>query len=455
MEHDIHRIEEIQAEFERRGIRKVKLGGFDIDCILRGKYVSLEKFWSILKGGLGFCDVIFGWDSQDVLYDASVVTGWHTGYPDLAARVDTSTLRVIPWEPDTASFLIDFVDKDGNPFQPSPRQLLKRTLERVKAKGYVATTALEFEFFIYEENAVSAREKNFRRLTPLSPGMFGYSWLRTSQSSDLVHELIDALADFDVPVEGFHTETGPGVFEAAIRYTDALASADRGALFKTAVKEICHRHGLMACFMAKPANGLPGCSGHTHQSLWNADGTRNLFYDPSRPMGVSTLCESFLAGQLALMPEFCAFYAPNVNSYRRMLDGNWAPHAANWGIENRTCALRLIPGSESATRIEFRLTAADVNPYVATAAMLESGLYGIEHELALPPPVRGNAYAAKAPPLPTSLSRAVDALAESKRARELLGEGFVEHYQITRAWEVKQAEKAVTDWELARYLELA
>lgn len=444
---------DIEARFAEDGIRRVKIGGFDVDGILRGKYVSLDKFWSIVEGGMGFCDVIFGWDSADELYTEPTITGWHTGYPDAPARIDLSTYRRIPWEPDTAAFLLDFEDVNGKRVEVAPRNVLKRVLERLEVAGYQATCALEFEFFVYREAPWALEEKGYRDPRPLTPGMFGYSWLRSSQSSALVHDLLEQLDEFDVPVEGFHTETGPGVFEAAIRYCGALEAADRAALFKTAVKEICHRHGVMATFMAKPQNGLPGCSGHTHQSLWK-DG-KNAFHDPSREHGMSALCDHFLAGQIALMPELCAMIAPNVNSYKRLLDGHWAPGSLTWGIENRTCALRYIPGSDKSTRIEHRLPAADVNPYIGMAACLGSGLWGIEKGLEAPTITKGNAYESGAARVASSLHEAVDAFARSEAARDLFGDVFVDHYLVTRRHEVMAAARAVTDWETKRYFELA
>lgn len=449
-------IERIRKQFEEHQIKRVKLGGFDIDGILRGKYVSLDKFWSAVEGGLGFCDVIFGWDSSDQLYDRSQVTGWHTGYPDTPAVIDLETFRRIPWEPNTAAFLIDFKDAKGNPLEVSPRQVLKSVLARANAMGFWPTMSCEFEFFIYDENAWSLKEKGYRDARPLSPGMFGYSWLRTSQSVGLVHEIIDSMAEFDIEIEGFHTETGPGVFEAAIRYDDALRAADKAALFKTAMKEICHRHGLLASFMAKPSNALPGCSGHIHQSLWSAEHDKNLFFDAKGERGMSETMRQYLAGQVQLMPELCGLIAPNVNSYKRLVQGTWAPTTATWGFDNRTCALRVIPGAAKGTRIEFRLAAADINPYIAIATCLASGMYGIESRLSPPPPTSGNAYDARdAVPLPSSLRAAIEALDRSKRAREILGATFIDHYVMSRDFECRQAERAVTDWELARYFELA
>ncbi len=444
-------LESLRLVFEERKVSKVKIGGFDVDGVLRGKYVSLEKFFSAAQGGLGFCDVIFGWDVGDQLYDNAQVTGWHTGYPDALATIDLSTFRMIPWEPGTAAFLLDFCDRDGKPLAISPRQVLQRVLSRAARMGFEARLAAEYEFFLFKETPESARAKGFHGLTPLSPGMFGYSWLRASESKELVHQIQDQLAAFDVQIEGFHTETGPGVFEAAIAVDAGLRAADKAALFKTAVKEIAHAHGLMPCFMAKWNEKLPGCSGHVHLSLW--EGQRNAFSDGAG--GMSRQMGQAIAGQLALMPELTAVIAPTVNSYKRMVEGAWAPTRATWGVENRTTALRAIPGSSKSTRIEHRQAAADINPYLAMAVAVGSALWGIEHGMAPPPPVSGNAYEAKeAPRLPRSLAEAAERLRASSAARDILGPEFVEHFARTREWEVRQFERAVTTWELERYLEI-
>jgi glutamine synthetase len=443
----------LRPAFEERGIKKVKIGGFDVDGVLRGKYVSLDKFWSAIKSGFGFCDVIFGWDIGDVLYDNAKVTGWHSGYPDAHATIDLDTFRVIPWEPDTAAFLVDFVDERGVAHPACPRSLLKSVLARAAKRGLSATFACEFEFFVFKETSESLHAKGFRGMQPLSHGMFGYSWMREGQHSDLCHAILDEMAAFDIPIEGLHTETGPGVYEVALRYDDALRMADKAALFKTAMKQLAARRGLSCTFMAKWNAELPGSSGHLHQSLWK-DGT-NVFYDLGDPSSLSATAKQYLGGQIALMPELTALYSPTVNAYKRYVPGVWAPLTASWGAENRTCAIRTIAGGPSGTRLEYRQTAADINPYIAIATCLAAGLHGIENQLTPPPPASGDASRGDAgfAPLPRTLREATAALANSASARAVLGEPFVDHYVRTRDWEVRQYERAVTDWELRRYFE--
>ena len=444
---------ELRKTFEERGITKVKVGGFDVDGVLRGKYVSLDKFWGILENGFGFCDVIFGWDIGDVLYDNAKVTGWSTGYPDTLARIDEASMRILPWEPGTACFLVDFVLPGGAPHPACPRSLLKTVIAKAKSLGYSATFACEFEFFIFKETSDSLHAKGFRGLTPLSPGMFGYSWLREGQNSELCHAILDEMQAFDIPIEALHTETGPGVYEVAIRYDEALRMADKAALFKTAMKTICSRRGLQCTFMAKWNADLPGSSGHLHQSLWN--GKTNAFYDKGDAHSLSAVAKNYLAGQIALMPELTALYSPTINAYKRYVPGVWAPLTASWGPENRTAAIRAIAGGTSGTRLEYRQTAADINPYIAIATCLAAGLHGIENKLVPPAPGSGDASRGEAgfAPLPRTLKEANALLAASESARTILGEPFVDHYVRTRDWEVRQYEKAVTEWELKRYFE--
>jgi glutamine synthetase len=445
----------VPPEFWRRleddGVRWAKLGGFDIDGVLRGKYVSIDKLRSALEHGFGFCDVIFGWDMADVLYDAAKVTGWHSGYPDAHAVIDVSTARRIPWEPGVVALLCDFRDTAGVAHPACPRSLLKSVKARAQSLGFEAVFAAEFEFFFFRESRDDLAAKGYTNLTPLDPGMMGYSWLRTGQDAELVRDILDSLAAHDIEVEGFHTETGPGVYEAAIRYDDVLAAADKAALFKTALKQLAPRHGLSVTFMAKTNARLPGSSGHLHQSLWR-DGV-NVFAG-GKGRKLSPTLRAYLGGQVALMRELTALISPTINSYKRYVPGVWAPLSASWGIDNRTCALRVIdPDSPTAARIECRQAAADINPFIAMAACLAAGLWGIEHELDPGEPVVGDAGSGRER-FPGTLKEAAALLEQSAAARELLGAQFVDHYVMTRKWEVAEFERAVTDWESRRYFEM-
>jgi glutamine synthetase len=445
--------QELLSDLEARGISRAKIGGFDIDGVLRGKYVSLDKLKSALSGGFGFCDVIFGWDIADVLYDNAKMTGWHTGYPDAHAVLDTSTLRDIPWEPGTVALLADFRDEQGGAHPACPRSLLRSVLSRAEKMGYSAKLSCEFEFFLFEETPRSLHDKRFAGLTPLSPGMFGYSWVREGQNKKLMAAILDGMRAFDIEIEGLHTETGPGVYEAAIRYDDALRAADKAALFKVAMKQIAYEHGLAVTFMAKWNADLPGSSGHLHQSLWK-DG-QNVFQDGSSPDKVPAALRHYIGGQVALMPELTALYSPTINSYKRYVPGVWAPLTASWGVENRTSAIRVIGLGTPGARVEYRQTAADINPYIAMATCLAAGLHGIENRIEPTPAASGDASVADASraALPRTLAEATRRLDESRRAREILGEAFVDHYVRTRDWEVRQYERAVTNWELKRYFE--
>jgi glutamine synthetase len=252
-----------------------------------------------------------------------------------------------------------------------------------------------------------------------------------------------------------HTETGPGVYETAIHHADPLLAADMAALFKTTLKVLCARHGCSVTFMAKWHPDLPGSSGHIHQSLWSADGGENLFAGPESEYGLSELGQRYLAGLMTLSTDLTAVFSPTINSYKRFVPGMWAPLSPSWDVENRTCSIRVINGpGRNAARLELRQTAADINPYLAIAASLAAGLYGIERALPLSPPSRGDASAQKhGPVFPRSLGAAAEAMANSQLVRQVLPEAFVEHYTRTRDWEVRQHGRSVSHWELERYFE--
>jgi glutamine synthetase len=442
-----------RAIVEERGLQHVKIGVFDNDGILRGKYLDRQKFLGALDQGMGFCDVVLGWDSNDQQYDNITFTGWHTAFPDAPVRLLPQTCRALPLEGNMLLFLGEFA---GTAEQVCPRATLRRVLERASSMGYAASAAAEYEFFLFNETPASVREKNYRGLSNLTPGYFGYSVLRSSVHVELYQQLLQLADDMRMPIEGLHTETGPGVIEAALRYTEALEAADRAALFKTFVKVLAQRRGLMATFMAKWSQQLPGQSGHLHVSLTRADGA-SAFHDEAGRHTMSQEMRWFVGGQQALMPELLAMVASTVNSYSRLVPGFWAPTSATWGVENRTCALRVIQGGAKSQRVEYRIAAADINPYLALAVAIGSGLWGIEHRIEPDEPITGNAYERKLPAkrqLPRTLTEAAERLAHSKAAQALFGAPFVAHFAASREWEEREFRRAVTDWELARYFEI-
>ena len=434
---------------------KIKFAIPDVDGILRGKTIHKEKFLDVAEKSIGFCDVVFGWDANDVCYDNVKITGWHTGYPDAQAKIDLNTYRNIPWDHQIPFFLGDFSEENGEGLASCPRSLLKKIQAEADQMGFRSTFSQEFEWFNFLGKPNELAQSDYSKLQPITPGMFGYSLLRPSQYPTYFNEIFELMAAFDVPLEGMHTETGPGVYEAAILHDNILTAADKAVLFKTGVKEIAYRHGIVASFMAKWNDDLPGCGGHLHQSLWSKKNGKNLFLLEEQQSMNSTM-ENYLAGLLYCLPEIMPMYVPNVNSYKRLREGAWAPTTLTWGKDNRTAAVRLINGNEKSARLEMRITGADTNPYLAMGACLASGLYGIKNNLKLGiEETIGNAYEqAINKKLPENLLDASRIMKDSKIAHELFGEAFVDHFIRTREWEWREFSKAVTDWEMKRYFEI-
>ena len=446
------------AMLKESGATKVKVAVADIDGILRGKYLHIDKFLNAAQtfpaGGFGFCDVVMGWDMMDHPYDNTELTGWQHGYPDALARLDLDTLRRVPWDSDVPLVLGEFVNSDGTPHAACARQTLQRVLKRAEKMGFQVMTGMEFEWYNFAETPQSWAAKKGVDPEPLTQGMFGYSLLRVSQHQDYFNAIMDQMLAFGVPLEGLHTETGPGVYEAAIAFSAALEQADRAVLFKAGIKEIAAGFGIMPSFMAKPHQQLPGCSGHIHQSL--SDGSKNVFYSAKGTHNMSPLFESYVAGQVACMMDFAPLLWPTINSYKRLVDGYWAPVKPTWAVDNRTASFRVISASSTATRLETRCPGADVNPYLAMAAVIAAGLDGVEKGLKLTSlPITGvNQGAEDMVTVPRTLIDATRLFQQSAVARDWLGDVFVDHFSATRDWEWRQWLDSVTDWELKRYLEI-
>ena len=459
------------TDFRQRGIQQVMLGVTDIDGVLRGKFVSLDKFRSLLAKGGGFCDCVFGWDMDDQLYEgapfegagSNAVTGWHSGFPDARYRLAAVTERTLP-DDGTPCFIGEFADQDGSVHAICPRSLLRRVLARAESAGFAVKAGFEYEFFVFNESPHSVRAKGYRNLQPFTPGNFGYSVLRAAANADVFEALLNYCADMRMPLEGLHCETGPGVWEAALAPAEGLEAADRAVLFKTFSKAFFQRRDQMATFMAKWSMDYPGQSGHYHFSLLNEDGGNVFAGSASAADGdVPARARWAFGGLVRYIPEFLPMLAPTVNSFTRLVKGAWAPTASSWGIDNRTAAFRFIPAladeGDDKQHIECRVGGADGNPYLAAAATLGAALAGIEERIEPPAPVAGNAYDSE-DSLPAeerfapTLREAAVRFGASARARELFGEVFVDHFAATRLWETKQAERHVDDWQLSRYFEI-
>ncbi|KAJ3299895.1 hypothetical protein HK104_006252 [Borealophlyctis nickersoniae] len=430
---------------------KVKLSGCDLDGIARGKYMAKSKLLKSVDDGFGFCNVVFGWDMLDKVYDKSIfeaITKDH-GYSDIQARIDKSTYRRIPWENNQPFYLVDFYNPVTNePYELCPRSLLKRIVKECEDRGYKALCGMEFEWYNFQETPTTLAQKKGVGLNPLTPGMFGYSLVRPTLNQSFFDDIFDQCAKFGVPLEALHTETGPGVIEAAIEYTDALRLADRAHLFKTSVKQLALNRGIMASFMAKPWPDLPGCSGHIHVSLADIKTGDNAFVDQA-------VRDSFIAGVLEGLPSIMVFLAPTVNSYKRLVENYWAPITISYGFENRTTSIRIIGPPTSpptSTRLEIRVPGADVNPYLALASLLACGIHGVKNKWTPKvPPSDGDVTGSGGERLPRTLKEATEKMLEKgSLARKVLGDALVEHYGATRLHEWKQ-------WEtrLDRMIEIA
>ena len=439
------------------GIRTFRIAAPDIDGLQRGKRIPAEYFASsVAHKGSNIADILFGWDVMDELLDNLTFTGWHTAYPDVTLLPDLSTLRVVPWEQDTAMVTCDITHLDGRPVTISPREVLKRVVARAHSLGYEPMAAYEFEFYVFEGTPRELARRNWRDPEPITHGSRTYSLYRGTGTEFLIGRIRESLHACGIDIEASNSEHGPGQFEVNIHYSDALTAADNASTLKSAVKEISAQEGYTATFMAKVNPAWAGSSGHLHQSLSTLDGAP-AFANPDDGLALSAVGQQYVAGMLELAQAFTAFYCPTINSYKRTEGGSWAGSSATWGRDNRTVAIRAIPSHGPAARVENRVPGADANPYLVIAANIASGLYGIENGLTPPAPMTGNAYInpeANARLLPDSLAAATAVLRDCAPARDLLGEDFVDHYVLTRDWEIAQFGRAVTDWETTRYLEI-
>jgi len=443
----------------------IKLGVPDIDGVFRGKRVAAKFFLDSVSDGFAQSDVLFGWDIAENIVPTLKVSSVEGGFGDFIMEPDLATFALVPWEDRVASCVCDLETEHGEPVTVSPRYVLNSLLKRARTLGYEPVAASELEMRFFREDQVSVREKDYGpNLSPLNPGTNCYVISHATADDHLLKNVAQMMSEYGIEIEGYNREHGPGMYEINMHYTDVLSAADRTMLFKSGTKEICFQMGFLVSFMAKWNDQEDGNSGHTHISLWDRNRERNLFWDDEGVDHMSPTMQQFLAGVLSKMPEFMALYAPTINSYKRYIEGTWTPLNTTWGIDNRTCAVRVINNGRRAIRLENRVPGSDANFYLVFSALLASGLYGIERKLELPPRIDGSAYnpanlaagiaQGQILPLARNLSSATDLFEKSEIAKEYLGADFVEHFTATRHWEIQEYERAVTNWERRRYLEL-
>jgi len=432
-------------------IDTVIIGFTDMQGRLVGKRASARLFLDELaEHGAECCNYLLAVDVENNTVDGYAISSWERGYGDMAMMPDLDTLRHTPWLPGTVMVTADLTWLDGTPVNPDPRQVLKRQIARLKEKGLAAQAATELEFIVFDDTYRDAWKKKYEGLTPASDYNIDYALMASTRMEPLMRDIRNHMDAAGMYCEGIKGECNLGQQEIAFRYTDALGTCDNHSVYKNGAKEIADAHGKSLTFMAK-FNEREGNSCHIHLSVVG-EGGEPVMADKDRPYGFSKLMEHWIAGQLATLRELTLFFAPNINSYKRYVEGSFAPTAVAWGVDNRTCALRVV-GKGHSLRAENRVPGGDVNQYLAVAALIAGGLYGIEHELELEPIFEGNAYASDAPRVPSSLREATELFAGSEIAIEAFGEDVVAHYLNNARIEQAAYDAAITDWERVRGFE--
>lgn len=439
---------------------KALVGAGEIDTVivaitdaqgrLQGKRCGARFFLEeVMNHGAEGCNYLLAVDVDMNTVDGYAMSSWADGYGDMVMKPDLGTMRVVPWIDGSALVLCDVLWLDNSPVVASPRQILKRQIDRLAQLGYQAFAGTELEFILFEDSYEGAWRGHYNDLTPATLHNVDYSLLATTRLEPLIRDIRVGMEGAGLYLEAAKGECNYGQQEIGFRYDNALTSCDNHVIYKNGAKEIAAQHGKSLTFMAK-FNEREGNSCHVHLSLRRLDGGPVLAGEGR--YGFSEVMEHFIAGQLAVMKEFTYFLAPNINSYKRFVEGSFAPTAVAWGLDNRTCALRIV-GQGQSLRTENRAGGGDVNPYLAVAAMIASAVYGIENQLELPAVTTGNAYTSGADRLPTTLRAARDLLAGSAIAREAFGADVVAHYVNAADVELRAFESTVTDWERFRGFE--
>ena len=436
-------------------IDTVMAGFVDMQGRLVGKRIPAQYFLStVADEGVHFCKYLLGTDMEMGTPGGFDLMNWNEGYGDWTAIPDLDTLRAIPWLDGTVMVLSDVVDHAGHPVAVAPRQILRHQIERVRQMGYEPVVATELEFYLWKETYDTAHQKGYHNLQPFGWYLEDYHFLQSSKAEPFYRQVRTQMQDAGIPVISGKGEAGPGQYEINLAHGEALQTADNHAIYKHGMKEIAFQHELAVSFMAKPDHTLTGSSCHVHVSLLDRQTGQNAFFDEaSDPHTLSSVGQSFLAGQLALSREWTLFMAPTVNSYKRYAAASWAPVNIAWAYDNRTCGLRVV-GQGTGLHVESRLPGADANPYLTVASILAAGIFGLENHLECPPPYQGNAYEAQGlARVPRRLSAAMALFAESPAARASFGEDVVAHYLNAARVEQHAYDQMVSSWERERYFE--
>jgi len=449
-------LDELRSAVSHTGenaIDTVVLAIVDMQGRLQGKRFDGRHFVdTVVADGSEGCNYLLAVDVEMNTVDGYAMSSWASGYGDFAMVPDLDTLRLAPWHPGTALVLADLTWFDGTPVAASPRQILRRQLDRLADHRLRALAATELEFILYRDSYEDAFAKGYRELTPANQYNVDYSLLGTARVEPLLRRIRREMSAAGLRPESAKGECNLGQHEITFRYADALTTADQHSIYKNGAKEIAAQEGMALTFMAKP-NAREGNSCHIHFSLRSTRSGEPVFAAPGGH-GMSDVMRQALAGMLATMREFTLLYAPNVNSYKRFAPGSFAPTALRWGTDNRTCALRIVGHTPNGLRFENRVPGGDVNPYLAISGMIAGALYGIEHELPLEDAYTGNAYTdADAPRVPATLREAAALWEGSPLAREVFGDEVVDHYANNARVELAAFDAAVTDWELFRGFE--
>ena len=438
-------LEELKKKAAEGTVDTVLLTIADMEGRLQGKRLTASHFLGeVVSHAAEGCNYLLAVDVDMNTVDGYAMSSWERGYGDFVMKPDMDTLRPVPWHEGTVLVMADLEWEDGSDVVASPRQILRRQLARLAERGWEATAATELEFIVFRDSYEDAWNKGYRDLVPANQYNVDYSMIGTARVEPLIRRIRNSMAGAGMPVENSKGECNFGQHEINFRYNDALHAADDHVIYKTGAKEIAAQEGMALTYMAK-LDEREGNSCHIHCSLQDESG-ENVF------AGDEALFHRFLAGQLACLEELTLFFAPNINSYKRYVEGSFAPTAVAWGKDNRTCSMRVV-GHGQGLRFENRLPGADVNPYLALAAMIAAGLHGLENELELEDALEGNAYESDKPHVPHTMYAARDLFAESAMAREAFGEEVVDHYLNRARVELDAYEAAVTDWEKFRGFE--